>query len=193
MPTVAANVWVATSYPAADMKKSLKITLCAICSALSVSVIMLGYFPYFTYAAPAVAGLFVMLPTIEISKPYALATYITSSVLVLIFAEPETKILFVLLFGYYPIVKSLIEKIKSNALIWILKILLFTASMAAIYLVMRYLTNIDVEDFGYLGIYVAAIFAVVCYVAFVLYDIAISRLAMFYLYRVRPNLKGVKK
>lgn len=175
------------------MKQSVKITFCAISAALSVVVIMLGYFPYFTYAAPAVAGLFVMLPMIETGFSYAIATYITSSVLVFLFAEPETKILFLMFFGFYPILKAAIEKASNRILEWIFKILSFSASIFLIYLVFKYLTDIDVTDFGPLGKYGAAIFLILCYIAFVLYDIAISRISIFYFARIRPNLKGLKK
>ena len=175
------------------MKKSVKITFCAISSALSVVVIMLGYFPYFTYAAPAVAGLFVILPLIEIGISYAFATYIISSVLVFLFAEPETKILFLLLFGYYPILKAIIEKISKQFIEWALKISAFSLSVSLMYLVFKYLTDIDVSDFGPLGKYGAVIFIVLCYAAFILYDVAISRISMLYFVRIRPNLKGLKK
>lgn len=175
------------------MKQSVKITLCAISAALSAVVIMLGYFPYFTYAAPAVAGLFVMLPMIEIGIPYAIATYLTGSVLVFLFAEPETKILYLMFFGFYPILKAVFEKTAKRVLEWLFKILSFSASVFLMYLVFRYLTDIDVTDFGPFGKYGAVIFLVLCYVAFVLYDIAISRVSVFYFVRIRPNLKGIKK
>lgn len=175
------------------MKQSAKITLCAISSALSFVVVMLGYFPYFTYAAPAVAGLFVMIPIIEINLSYALGTYITSALLVLLFAEPETKILFIVLFGFYPIVKAIIEKLKSRVLEWVLKISVFTASILISYFIMKYLTDIDVNDFGPLGKYGVVIFLFLSYVAFVLYDLAISRVSYFYFARIRPKISFVKK
>lgn len=175
------------------MKKTTKITFCAVCSALSVIVMLLGYFPYFTYAVPAVAGLFVMIPLIEIGVSYAFATYTVSSLLVLIVAEPETKVLYLLLFGFYPIVKALIERIKNRVLEWVLKILSFSASVAASYFVLKLLTDIAVDDFGPLGKYGAVIFLALCYIAFVLYDIAISRVSFFYMIKVRPKMSSIIK
>ncbi|MBO4467752.1 MAG: hypothetical protein J5766_00490 [Clostridia bacterium] len=175
------------------MKKTFRITLCAICSALSFVVILLGYFPYFTYAAPAVAGLFVMIPVIETGLTYAFATYLTSAVLVTLFAEPETKVLFLVLFGFYPIIKSIFEKIPNRILEWVLKLTTFTSSIVVSYLIFKYLTDIDVNDFGPLGKYGAGVFLVLCYIAFVLYDLAISQISSFYFARIRPKLDGLKK
>ena len=175
------------------MKQSLKITLCAICSALSFVFILLGYFPYFTYTAPAVAGLFVIIPMIEINLSYAFATYLTSAVLVFLFAEPEAKILYILLFGFYPILKAVFEKLSSRIVEWVLKLAAFSLSIIVSYFIMKYLTDIDVSDFGPLGKYGVAIFLVLSYIAFVLYDFAISRISGFYFTQIRPKLGMLKK
>lgn len=175
------------------MKKSSKITLCAICSALSFVIAMLGHIPVINYSAAAIAGLFVMIPLVEISIPYAFATYITSAVLIGLFGEIETKILFILLFGFYPVLKAIIEKIANNIIEWALKLATFTASIILAYLVMKYIFGIDVDNFGPLGKYGVAVFLILSYVAFVLYDLAISRISMFYFIRIRPHLSGIKK
>ena len=176
-----------------DMKKSSKITLCAICSALSFVIAMLGHIPVINYSAAAIAGLFVMIPLVEISIPYAFATYITSAVLIGLFGEIETKILFILLFGFYPVIKAIVEKISNHIIEWILKLAIFTGSITLAYFLMKYLLNIDVDNFGPLGKYGVVIFLVLSSVAFVLYDVAISRISMFYFIRIRPHLSGIKK
>ena len=188
MPTAVASVWAATLFLAVNMKKSSKITLCAVCSALSVVFMLLGYFPYLTYAVPAVAGLFVMIPLIEIGTSYAFACYTVSSAIVLLVAEPETKVLYILLLGYYPIVKAIIEKIRNFAAEWIIKMSLFNVTVAVSYFVFKYLTNIDVEDFGPFGKYGAYLFVVLCNIAFVMYDIAISRISLLYFGRLRGKI-----
>lgn len=171
------------------MKQTSKITLCAICSALSATVMVLGYFPYFTYAVPALAGLFTIIPLVEIGISYAFATYIVSSVLVLLIAEPETKVLFVVFLGFYPILKSLIEKIGNSVLEWIIKMLSFNIAVTAVYFILKLLTDIDVDDFGLLGKWGAIVFVILCNIAFVLYDIAIKRVCMLYIYKVKPKLE----
>ncbi len=170
------------------MKRTSKITLCAVCSALSVVFMLLGYFPYLTYAVPAVAGLFVMIPLIEVGTSYAFASYAVSSAIVFLVAEPETKVLYILLLGYYPIVKALIERLRKAPLEWVLKLILFNVTVAATYFALKFLTNIDVEDFGPLGKYGAYVFVVLCNIAFVMYDIAVSRISVLYFSRIRGKI-----
>ena len=54
---------------------------------------LLSYFPYFTYAVPAITGLLTMMLVIEINAKWAFAAYIAASALVFIFAEPESKLM----------------------------------------------------------------------------------------------------
>ena len=81
---------------------------------------LLSYFPYFTYAVPAITGLLTMMLVIEINVKWAFVAYIAASVLIFIFAEPESKLMYICLFGYYPIVKSLIERINKPVIEWVL-------------------------------------------------------------------------
>ena len=82
------------------MKNTGKITLCAIMSALAVVIMLVSYFPYLTYAIPAVAGLCVMVVLIETDYKWAFFCYVTSAVLVFLFAELESKFMYVFFFGF---------------------------------------------------------------------------------------------
>ena len=95
----------------------------------------LSYFPYLTYAVPAVAGLFIMVAVIEAGYKWALGAYAAASVLVFLFAEPEGKLLYICFFGYYPILKAVFDRRKSRTLEWILKLAVFNAAIIAVYAV----------------------------------------------------------
>ena len=71
------------------MKKSAKITICAISAALAATFMLTSYFPYLTLAIPGIAGLFMLMPLVEVGKGYAFLSYIVSAGIVLISAEPE--------------------------------------------------------------------------------------------------------
>ena len=94
------------------MKSTKKITLCGLVAALSVVIMLTSYFPYLTYAIPALAGLFMMIPLIECGLKWSISTYVASSFIIFITGETESKILYVMFLGYYPILKSIIEKIS---------------------------------------------------------------------------------
>ncbi len=175
------------------MKRNVKITLCGIIAALSVVFMLFSYFPYLTYAIPAVTGLLTMMLVIEIGVKWAFGAYIAASVLIFIFAEPESKIMYICLFGYYPILKALIERINKPVPEWVLKIAVFNAAVIAIYFFFFFLFGISFEDFEALGKYGAYIFLAFGNIVFVIYDIAVSRLAGTYIYRIHPKVKRLLK
>lgn len=154
---------------------------------------LMSYFPYFTYAVPAVTGLLTMMLVIEINVKWAFAAYIAASVLVFIFAEPESKLMYICLFGYYPIVKALIERINKPVIEWILKLAVFNVAAIMIYAVFAGMFGVSIDDFSALGKYGAYIFLGFGNAVFVLYDITVSRLSGTYIYRIHPKVKKLLK
>lgn len=162
-------------------------------AALSVTVMLVSYFPYLTYAIPAIAGLFMMVPLIECGVSWAFGTYIASAAIVFVTGETEAKILYILFLGYYPIIKSLIEKINKQVLEWILKLAVFNVAAVAFYYVSSVLFAISFDDFGEWGKYGALIFLALCNIVFVLYDIGISRVASLYIFKLHDKIKKIIK
>ena len=193
MPIVAVNVWAETSYPVADMKNTKKITLCGMVAALAVVVMLTGYFPYLTYAIPAIAGLLMIVPLIECGVGWSFATYVSSAVLTFVIGETESKILYIMFLGYYPILKSLIERIRKQLVDWLLKLLCFNAAAIAFYYISSAVFAVSYDDFGMFGKYGAVIFLAVCYIVFVLYDIGISRVASYYMLSLHDKIKKTIK
>ena len=173
------------------MKQTVKITFCGIIAALSAVFMLLSYFPYLTYAVPAVAGLLIMITVIEAGYKWALGAYIAASVLVFLFAEPEGKLLYICFFGYYPILKAVFDRRKSRALEWILKLAVFNAAIIAVYFVLARAFGVSVEEFGEFGKYSEYIFLLLGNAVFVLYDIAVSRSAAVYMHMLHPRVQRI--
>lgn len=174
-------------------KKTSYLTFCAVVSSL-ISVLMItSYFPYLTYAIPAVAGAFVILPLVELSKGYALLTYIASSLLVLFFSEPEAKLMYICFFGYYPVLKAVYEKIRSRAIEYILKLVTFNGAVTLVYVALAKLFDIDLEGVGEYGKYGIVFLYSLGNIAFVLYDVCLSRLCSFYIYRLHEKIKKIMR
>ena len=149
-------------------------------AALASAFMLLSYFPYLTYAIPAIAGMFIMVVVIEIDCKWAFGSYLASAFLVFLFAETESKLMFIGLLGYYPIIKALIERVKRPILEWLIKIVVFNLSLAVIYFALSALIGINGEDLGIFGKYGVIILLILGNVAFVLYDIAVSRMSVVY-------------
>ncbi len=162
-------------------------------AALATMVMLLSFFPYFIYAIPAFAGLFIMVAVIEIDCKWAFGSYLASAVLVFLLADPESRLLYIFFFGYYPIAKALIERIKKPIIEWPIKAVIFNASVLLVYLVFAGIFGISTEEFGEWGKYGALALLSLGNVVFVLYDIAVSRMAMFYFAIIEPKIKRIFK
>lgn len=162
-------------------------------AALASAFMLASYFPYLTYAIPAIAGLFIMAAVIELGKRWGLMSFLASAVLVFLLAEPEAKLMYIGFLGYYPVLKAAIEGLKKPFIEWFLKILAFNLAVVIIYFFFASAFGISFEDFGVLGKYGAAITLVIGNAVFVVYDIAVARMAMFYTYVIRPKFKGLLK
>ncbi len=91
-------------------------------------------------------------------------------------------LLFVGFFGYYPILKGKLEKIRSRALEYAAKFLVFNIAVIASYLVIIYLFGLQgvLEDVGPLGQYSVLALLALGNVVLWIYDVALSRIITAY-------------
>ena len=168
------------------MKKSVKIAFCGIMAAIITVLMAASLIPNATYAAPAVAGLFIIPVFIEAGTGWALACYLVSAALSF-YGDKTSWVFYIALFGYYPIVKPYIEKIKNPVLKWLLKFLVFDTAAGLCYAV-------EVLAFGFtVETWVLITLAVLGNAAFVLYDIAVSRMAALYCMRLHKRISSILK
>ena len=131
-----------------------------------------------------------MAIVIEFNCKWAFISYLASSFFVFLFAEPEAKLFYILLLGYYPILKSLIERINKPIIEWIIKLLIFNIALLAIYGLFAGVFGIEkVEDIPFFGKFGLYVLAGVGNIVFAIYDYAVSKMALFYIYVVRPKIK----
>lgn len=162
--------------------RSFKAALGGIIAALSVALMFsTGIVPWLTYAVPAVSGALLMMLVIEISPAFALTVYAAVAVLsLLLVADKEAAVMYAAFFGYYPVIKSLLEKKLSKIPLWIVKFLIFNASVIAAYFIVTYALKLPFDDMGMFGKYTVYVLLASANVVFVLYDVALTRLVTLY-------------
>ncbi len=175
------------------MKRTVKIAFCGLMAAFATVLMLLSFFPYFTYAVPAVAGAVTLFVLVECGAKWSIATYAVSAILIFIFAEPEAMLMYVLLLGYYPILKAYIEKVKPIAVQYLLKLVVFNGAIALIYGVFASIYKISLAEFGNFGKYSIIVFAVVGNITFFLYDVVLVRVADFYINRIHGTISKLLK
>lgn len=173
--------------------KSQKIALCGVLSALSVAVLLLGNLLQIgTYAAPMFAS-FLLLPVLqEYGARYAVLQYLTVSVLgVLLVPDKELALFYALVMGYYPILKTRLDRLHPAALRWAAKLAVFNLATLALYalLLAVFSSPALMEELAGMGGALLAAMLAVGNLAFLLCDRALVGLAMVYRRLLRPKLK----
>lgn len=175
------------------MKNTGKIALCGVMSALATVIMLLSYLPSMTFAVPAIAGIIFIILVVETDYKWAFTAYSATSVLVLLLAEPEAKLMFVAFFGYYPIIKGIIEKLRKPVFEYILKFAVFNAAIIAAYALMIFVLKTPIEEMGDFGKYTLWVLLGLGNITFFIYDFTISRIVSLYIKTLHPRLKKLIK
>ena len=160
-------------------------------TALSVVVLLPTVLDVLYIALPAAAGMITLFCVIELSRGWAFGVYVASSVIsALIVPNKEAVVLYILFFGYYPIVKGLIEgKIKNRVLEYVIKVLIFNVAVFAAEYIFFKIMNIplseflDVEEGSFLAKYAIPILFALANVMFFLLDFLYTASVTLYLNR----------
>ncbi len=172
-----------------SLKRTGKVALCGVMAALSTVIMLLSYFPYLTYAVPAVAGLLFVILSIEVRHKWSFMSYAATAVLVLLLAEQEAKIMFIAFFGYYPILKGLIESLRRRVIEYIIKFLLFNIVMAGVYALFIFVFGMPLDQMGNFGKWTLLVIFGMGNVAFFLYDFTITQLIGLYMQSFHAKLQ----
>lgn len=170
---------------------SFKIAFTGIIIAFAEIVLLgTGLFPFATYALPAVAGMLFMPLMVEFGGKNALLAYIATAFLsFMIVPDKEAVIMFVALFGHYPITKAYIERVKSRVLEYILKFVMFNVIVISAYSLAIYVFGLSEfsDGLGDFGEYTVLILLALGNITFFLYDYGFNRIVKLYIGIIKPR------
>ena len=157
-------------------EKSFKASFGGISAALSLIIMaILGSFQSMTYAAPVICGFFIAFAVIEFSSKFAFALYLAVSVLALaVVPNKEAGV-------FYALVS------------WIIKYVIFNIAIIIAYLICSKLLNIPYDEVGFLGKFTLLFLWGSGNVAFLIYDIAFTRVVTLYIYKWQKYVKRLLK
>ncbi|MCL1951512.1 MAG: hypothetical protein FWF60_01660 [Oscillospiraceae bacterium] len=124
------------------------------------------------YALPAMAGMLTLLLVLELNTAWALGVYAAAAALSLLLLPVKgVPLLYAMFFGYYPALKSLLERKCPKWLAWLCKLAAFNAAVISAYWLATKVFNIDLDDFGEtFGRYAKAVMLAMGNVTFFIYD-----------------------
>ena len=168
------------------MKETKRITLCGVMTALACVLMYIGAVTdIFSLTACIFAAFAVLFIYVEYGLRSGIMVYASISVIsLLILPEKLSAVLFTAYVGYYPMLKLKIEKLKSHAARWAVKLLSFNIMLAAAMLIGRLVLLVEYDSF-----WLEAATAVIANAAFILSDILATRLIFLYINKYRQILR----
>lgn len=164
-------------------KNTKKVAICGVMGALSIVVMLLGgIFPLATFCAPAIAGILIMPIVIEYGGKSGILLYISISLLsVFIAADKEMAFIFIFFLGYYPLLKTVLEKIKPAILKLFIKLIIFNAAICSMYALLMVIFPVDaVMQQLEGGWWFIAGLLFLGNITFIIYDFAVARIVGIY-------------
>ena len=181
-----------TWFRAADMKSNVRaLTRSAVSAALAVVLLYIGTIvPSGRLALTAIAGLAALFVMLEHGGKWAAGVYAVSALLGLLLAPSKAAaILYAAFLGYYPALGSLIERLRSSVVRWVIKFALFNAVLAAMF----FLANAVLSDSlsGVADALPAWLLWIGLNAVFFIYDLGLKGLKRFYVRRIAGKGNGV--
>lgn len=168
-------------------ERTKRLSTCAMLSALGVVVLYLGsIIEVIDISMAVVASLFAIFAVIEYGAGYAWSIYAITGILsAVLLPNKFPALMYLLFFGFYPIIKEKIEKCRSKIAQWALKELIFNVCLILLMVLGNYILMIDMKAWFAMEV----IFFVLANGTFVIYDIALTRLISLYIFRLRRKLR----
>lgn len=167
--------------------KTRRLAVSAMLSALGVVLLYFGaLIEVVDISMAVIASLLCVFAVIEYSGVYPWLIFAATGILsILLLPNKTPAAMYIAFFGFYPIIKEKLERLP-KVICWVLKEIIFNASLAVMIVLAIFVFTIGGVEVG-LGYIVA--FALLCEVAFVLYDIALTRLISFYFFKLRSRFR----
>lgn len=173
-------------------KRSFRIAFSGLVCSLSLVVLfMTGIIPFATYSLPCIAGFLLVTTMVECGDSWAWLSFAAISFLAMILTpDREAALMYIIFFGYYPMVKKYLEMIPSRLLEWASKLALFIGAIAGGYFAAVHLFGMEylLEEANEFGKYSLLVMLVLGVLVFLLYDIALSRLISVYILYLRKKI-----
>lgn len=171
------------------MKNSKVIAYSGVATALSVVMLFLGsIFWVLGYTMPLVASLVMIILLDSISQKSALLTFVSTSIISFILLnDKECVLLYILFFGYYPLIRDKINDIKPKFLSYLLKFITFNAAMVLTQVLCVYVFGIPFDDM--LGKWGIVLFVLCLNLVFVVFDKLYTLLLRLYRIKLKKKVE----
>lgn len=156
-------------------------------AALQLVLMYMGsVMPSWKLALTALAGIINAAVLIECGAVSSVLSFAVVGVLgAVMLPQKSIALLYIVFFGYYPLIKSLAERTKSRIVEWSVKVVVFNFACVICWAALRFgfITDIALPDIALVLLWLGL------NAVFVIYDMGLSKLIMLYVQRIHRNIK----
>jgi len=177
-------------------KATVRLAFCGMMTALGTALMLCGgLIPIATYCAPLMAGIIILAVMIEYGVKWGWMIWGCTGLLSLLLGADKEAAFFYIFFGYYPLIKPWMEKVKPDIFKLIVKALYFMLMAAIMYGLLCFVLHMQaiLEEFAGAGMALNIAFAVLMLFSMLMYDRLLTPLAVLYIKRLRPKLTMLGK
>lgn len=162
----------------------------SLCVVLEFSV---GIMPLFLYIFPMICGLLMSILLEECGMKISVCAYLGVSIIsFLISPDKEAALMYAAFFGYYPMTRALIMKLKSRLIRLLVKLALFNAAIVCAYSLLIRIVGLEAAGFEG-GKWMIVGLLAVGNVAFYAFDITLEKMLLLYQVKYRGKLFGGRR
>ena len=172
-------------------KQTMQVAFSAVIAALATVVMALaGIIPVATIALPALSGLCVIPVVYEFGVRWGFGVYAVVSVLsFFLVADREAALMYIVFFGYYPVLFAYFGHIRRRWLRVLVKLLVFNAAMALETLAALFVLRIPWDALFIDGVWGIPVLVTLFNLLLLVYDYTIPGLIVLYGRRIHPHLE----
>ncbi|MDE5985223.1 MAG: hypothetical protein K2H13_08225 [Eubacterium sp.] len=172
------------------MKKAARLAVCGIITALSVVLLFFGGIAFvLAYIMPMLIGLLAIMLKRTFGAASAWITYAATSLLSFVLVpDKECVLMYVMFFGFYPIIHDSLNKIKISPLKVLSKFLIFNIAVFAAQLLLIFVFGIPFLEEGE-GKWLIILFTVLMNILFVMYDKILVVLTRLYEIKLEKKIR----
>lgn len=176
---------------------SYRIALGGIIAALCLTCMFLtGVIPMLYLLLPMVASALIYIMVLETGTKWAFLTYLSVGLLsIFITPNKDAAMVFLLFFGYYPLLRPKMEHSRWRFLSFLLRLALFNGAVLLFFWVSVYLLGADalLESIGEYGKYGAWILLGIANIMFLSYDFCMSCFPQLYREYLKSRISPAAK
>ncbi len=171
-------------------RQSYRVALGGVVAGICLMTMFLtGVIPVLYIAAPMAAGIFLMILVEEVSTAWAFLTYLAVSLLSLVVTyDKEASLMFILFFGYYPLLRPFGSRLKPKFLQTLWRYVLYNGFLVLDYWMTVYVLGLPTFDDD--GVWMLLALVLLANVVFFCYDNVLGKLGWFIHRIFLPRVRG---